>query len=54
MPVRKVFKRLIPSQRIYLGYIRITAALGRVDNCCGFDGRVLMVVTVLHYFIPLH
>jgi len=32
MPARKVFTRLIPSQRIYLGYIRITAALGRVDT----------------------
>src|SRR4029077_14392215 len=35
-------------------HVRITAALGRVDNCGGFEGRVLMVVTILHYFIPLH
>src|SRR4029077_1362518 len=35
-------------------HIRITAVLGRVDNSGGFEGCVLMVVTILHYFIPLH
>jgi hypothetical protein len=30
MPARKVFQRLIPSQRIYLGYIRIKAGFGRL------------------------